>query len=215
MNKEKPSALVLLSGGMDSATLLYYVVKKLNYTKVEALGFDYGQKHKKELSYAKKLAKKLNISFKIIRIDLRQIGGSPLVSNSKVPNQSEDKQYTTVVPGRNSIFLSIASAYAETKGLQDVFFAPNLEDFKSYPDCRDEFVLLISQALAKGSNIRGIYAPFVNMSKIEIVKLGKELGVPYELTWSCYKGGKTHCGKCDACVERFNALKYVGVKTWK
>lgn len=207
----KPSALVLLSGGMDSTTLLYYVMDYLGYSRVDAVGFDYGQRHKKELEHAKGIADELDVSFSVIKVDLRQFGGSPLTEEKEIPAAIEDKQYQTIVPARNSIFLALATAYAEVRGLQDIFFASNLDDFKSYPDCRPEFVRLISQALAAGNNIRGIYAPFVNISKIEMVKLGKELGVPYESTWSCYKGLDEPCGVCDACKERIEALEANGL----
>jgi len=207
--KQKPSALVLLSGGMDSTTLLYYVKKTLLYTKVETIGFDYSQRHKIELEYAKKIAKKVKVPFRIIKIDLRQFGGSPLTSETEVPRMKDDKQHLTVVPARNSIFLSLATAYAEVKGLQDIFIGATIDDFKSYPDCRSQFISLISKALSAGNNIRGVYAPFANLSKFDVVSKGKVLQVPYVLTYSCYEGLAKPCNQCDACVERNKVLQKI------
>lgn len=206
----KPSALVLLSGGMDSTTLLYYVLKKLKYTKVECVGFNYEQRHKKEIKYAKKICENLSLPFNVIEVNLRQFGNSALTDKIDVPVAEEDKQYLTVVPGRNSIFLSLVSAYASIRGLSDVFIGVNLDDFRTYNDCREDYIHHINIALTKGCGIRGVYAPFVNMSKVDIVKLGLELDVPYELTWTCYLGEEEPCMKCDACIERLEAFKYFG-----
>lgn len=196
MTVKKSSALVLLSGGMDSTTLLYYVMKVLCYSKVEAILFDYGQRHRIELSYARKIAENLFIPFSVISVDLTQFGSSSLTA--------EDENLTVVVPARNSIFLSLATAHAEVRGLQDIFFAPNAEDFTDFPDCRVEYIQAMSQALSIGNNIRGVYAPFVDKTKQEIVKLGRLLGVPFERTWSCYHPTKEDkpCGKCHACELR-------------
>lgn len=206
----EPSALVLLSGGIDSTVLLYYVMEVLGYPKVEAILFDYGQRHKIELGYAQKLVYEvLSIHWTVIEVDLTQFGGSSLVS--------DDKDLPVVVPARNSIFLSLAAACAETRGLQDIFIGTCAEDFKDFPDCREEFIQLMSQALSMGNNIRGVYAPFVNRSKQEIVKIGRLMGVPFELTWSCYNPIRSQgiaevvknykpCGKCHACIERNKVL---------
>jgi len=198
------SALVLLSGGMDSTTLLYYTIKIIGYSKVEAILFDYGQSHIIELKYAQKVARKLKVPYKVVKVDLRQFGGSSLTS--------DNNELSVVVPGRNAIFLSLAAAYAEIRGLQDIFFAPSLEDFKDFPDCREEFIQAIGKAVAIGYRIvKGIYAPFTQMSKREIVDMGRRMGVPYEDTWSCYfpieKDEQYEpCGKCPACIERNKVL---------
>lgn len=200
-NKTKnSSALVLLSGGIDSTVLLYYVMKVLNYARVEVILFDYGQQHRIEVPYAQRIVENLQIPYEIVEIDLKQFGHSSLTTG--------DENLSVVVPARNSIFLSLATAYAEVRGLQDIFFGPNREDFKDFPDCREQFVQLISQALSIGNNVRGVYAPFINMSKKDIVQLGRKLGVPFELTWSCYNPTDKNepCGKCHACTERSEAL---------
>lgn len=193
------SALVLLSGGMDSAVLLYYVMNTLEYSRVEVVMFDYGQYHKIELKYAQSLVDRLSIPYKIIKVDLTQFGRNFITAG--------DKDLTMVVPGRNSIFLSLATAWAETTGLRDIFIGANGEDFSIWPDCREQFVMLMSQAMAMGNEINGIYAPFVNKSKQEIVKIGRILGVPFGQTWSCYhpttyEGKDEPCGKCHACIGR-------------
>lgn len=183
----KSSALVLLSGGMDSVTLLYYVKKVLGYDVV-ALGFDYGQKNKIELEYARKSAKGLNVPFSVLKIQMLFGQG-------------------VFVPGRNVIFLAYATAFASLKGIQDIFFGPTKDDFREFTDCREEFVRYISSALSKGYGINGIYAPFVHKSKKEVVELGRKLGVLFHLTWSCYTPQKGRpCRKCLACINRANAL---------
>lgn len=196
MTVKESSALVLLSGGMDSAVLLYYVKDVLEYDKVEVLLFNYGQRHVVELDCARVLAINLDIPHKTVYVDLTQFGNSSLTA--------EDESLTVVVPARNSIFLSLATAYAETRGLQDIFFGPNAEDFTDFPDCRVEYIQAMNQALLLGNNIRGVYAPFVNKSKVDIVKLGRLLNVPFELTWSCYHptDDAKPCGKCHACELR-------------
>lgn len=196
----EPSALVLLSGGVDSTVLLYYVMKTLEYSRVEAILFDYGQSHKIELEYAQRLVDDLIIPHKVIKVDLAQFGGSSLTV--------DDKDLSVIVPARNSIFLSLATAYAETRNLQDVFIGSNRADFKDFSDCREEFIRLMGQALSVGNNIRGVYAPFVNKSKADIVKLGFEIGAPFDLTWSCYcpTDENKPCGKCSACIERNKVL---------
>lgn len=197
----EPSALVLLSGGIDSTVLLYYVRDVLEYTKIEAILFDYGQRHKIELEYAQYIAENYSIPYKVIEVNLAQFGGRYW------------KDDTVVVPARNSIFLSMATAYTEVRDLQDIFIGANAEDFKDFLDCRPDFINLMSHALATGNNIRGVYAPFVNHSKQEIINMGRLLQVPFENTWSCYDptyesftGVGKPCGKCHACIERNKVL---------
>ena len=206
MDHKEPSALVLLSGGMDSSVLLYYVGRILGYTNIKTIGFDYGQRHVKELKYAKEIADGFGVDFEELKVDLRQFGSSSLTSSQDVPKAKEDKQYVTVVPSRNAIFLSLASSYATIHNIKDIFIAVNYEDFRTYTDCRRDFIEAISRALSLGGGIQGVYAPFLNWSKEKIVSVGKELGVPLDKTWSCYVGDKTPCGQCDACIERLKAF---------
>uniref|UniRef100_A0A7C3WME5 7-cyano-7-deazaguanine synthase n=1 Tax=Dictyoglomus turgidum TaxID=513050 RepID=A0A7C3WME5_9BACT len=196
ISKKLNKCLVLFSGGMDSTTLLYWALKK--YNKVYAIGFDYRQRHKIELKYAKKIAKLNNVSFKILKVDLKQIGGSLLTGKSG----------SVVVPGRNMIFLSLAVGYAMTKDIKEVFFCPTRDDYKLFRDCRPDFVEKISLASFTGYGVK-IKAPFVNLNKKEIVKIGKKLNVPYEMTWSCYFPVKGKpCNKCLACKKRYEALTF-------
>ena len=200
MVEKELSALVLLSGGMDSAVLLQYVKDVLEYDKVEAIAFNYGQSNVIELDYARVFAADLGILYKIIYVDLTQFGGSSLTE--------DDKDLSVVVPARNSIFLSLATAYAETRELQDVFIGCSSENFADFPDCRIEYIQAMSQALSLGNNIQGVYAPFSSMSKTNIVKMGQLRGVNFQYTWSCYhptKEGKP-CGVCHACLEREEVL---------
>ena len=164
---------------------------------VKAIGFDYSQKHKIDLKYARKIAQSLRVPFKIVKVDLGQIGGSSLTGG----------RGSVVVPGRNAIFLSLAAGYAQKEQLRDIFFGANRDDYENFPDCREIFVYFLKKALYWGYGIQDIKVPFLHLSKKEIVAIGKELKVPYELTWSCYfpKGSKP-CGKCEACLKRYEAL---------
>jgi len=214
---KRSAAVVLLSGGMDSATLLYYV-RSMGYDKIIAIGFDYGQQHIKELSYAKELCDEAGIEFSIV--DLRELftyDKSSLIKGKVLRGMGS--QHQAVVNLRNSIFIVTAAKVAldciDTKKYAiDIFYAPNFEDFRNFVDCRREFVQAISQAIRIGSDgqIRGVYAPFLNLSKLEILFIGKHLNVPYELTWSCYHGSKTPCRKCPACIERKVAFELLGIE---
>jgi 7-cyano-7-deazaguanine synthase len=207
--------LILLSGGMDSTTLLYYVSKVLGYTDITTLFIDYGQTHcscerRAFVEVSEDLKSVTRISG--IHVNLKQFGGSALTDKTiKLPKASENKQEKVVVPYRNTIFLALASAHAEKCGIKDIFFAPNKDDFRSFLDCREEFVKAISLALSLGGKIDGVYAPFVNLSKNEIVKLGLSLNVPFGKTRTCYTSDVVACGVCDACVERINAFKSNGI----
>jgi 7-cyano-7-deazaguanine synthase len=208
-------AVLSVSGGVDSSTLLYKTVKEGYET--HALTFIYGQKHKKEIESAKIICNGLNVIHKVIELQaLKKIFfGSALTDSSiEVPGVPETAEYyetlaTTIVPNRNSIFLSIAVGYAVSIKASHVFFGAHLSDRGVYPDCRREFVKAFEQAerLATDNEHLVITAPFVDMNKSQIVKLGIELGVPYGVTWSCYKGGKIHCGVCSSCRERKRAFE--------
>ncbi len=212
-------AVVIASGGVDSSTLLYKTVKEDYETYV--LTFIYGQKHKREIESAKKICEGLKVHHKVIDLSVLKyvLSGSALTdSGVEIPEVPETAEHyetlkTTIVPNRNSIFLSIAIGYAVSIGANNVFFGAHHSDRGVYPDCRREFVEAFEHAerLANDNLLLVIAAPFVNMSKSEIVKLGVELGVPYKETWSCYKGGRIHCGVCSSCRERKRAFQEAGV----
>ncbi len=207
----KNKAVVLLSGGLDSATALAFAKSK-NFDCC-ALTIDYGQRNKIEISHAKIIAEKMNaFSHKEINIDMRQIGGSALTADIPVPKEREmdDSIPITYVPARNTIMLSLALGLAEAIDAHDIFIGVNAVDYSGYPDCRPEFIEAFEKTanLATRAGIEGdkftIHTPLINLSKGEIIKLGTELGVDYSLTLSCYdpdEQGKA-CGKCDTCVLR-------------
>jgi len=196
--------VLILSGGIDSSTLLFYLINR-GYD-VHALTFHYGQRHAKEIEYAKKItdyAKRVGkVEHKIVDIssihDL--IAAGALTGNNDVPRTfyTEETQKATIVPNRNMILLSIAAGYAVKIGAGEVFYAAHKSDYSIYPDCRKEFVKAIDAAvyLANLWTPVEIKAPFVDMTKAEIVSLGLKLGVPYQLTWSCYEGDERPCLSC-------------------
>jgi 7-cyano-7-deazaguanine synthase len=215
-------AVCLLSGGMDSAVTAA-IAKKQGY-ELYALSFDYGQRHRKELSCARKIARFLDAKeHKTLRIDLRGIGGSVLTSDTAVPigkgiaKIRENKEIPiTYVPARNTIMLSLALAYAEVAGAEAIFIGANCVDYSGYPDCRPEYFKrfqdmadLATKRTVGGKKIR-IETPIIELDKAGIVKKGLALGVPFESTWSCYLGGRTACGKCDSCVLRLNGFMEAG-----
>ncbi len=212
-------AVVIASGGVDSSTLLYKTVND-NY-ETYALTFIYGQKHKREIESAKKICEGIKVHHKIIDLSVLKdvLSGSALTdSGVEIPEVPETAEYyetlrATIVPNRNSIFLSIAIGYAVSIKANYIFFGAHHSDRGVYPDCRQEFVEAFEYAerLANDSTHLVISAPFVRMNKSEIVKLGAELGVPYKETWSCYKGGRIHCGVCSSCRERKRAFQEAGV----
>ena len=218
--ENKLKAVVVLSGGMDSATALYKAIN--DGYEVFAVSFDYGQRHKKELEYAKELCQNAGVSQKTV--DLTNI--TELISNSALTNPdievpeghyAQDNMKITVVPNRNMIMYSIAIGYAVNIGASAIYVGVHAGDHAVYPDCRPEFVSELDRIamVANEGFIKPefkVIAPFVNITKADIAKIGSELGLPYELTWSCYKGGEIHCGKCGTCVERKEAFELAGVK---
>lgn len=208
-------AVIILSGGVDSTTLLYKLVRE-NY-EVYALSFNYGQRHNKELEMAKKTCEKLGVNHKIVDISSIKelLKGNALTDNIEVPEGHYNKKNMkiTVVPNRNMIFLSLAIAYAINIGVEKVYYAPHSGDHAIYPDCRPEFIETMKKVakLCDWKKIE-IETPFINIDKGDIVMLGKELGVDYSLTWSCYKGGEKPCGKCGTCIERKEAFEKAGIK---
>ncbi len=205
-------ALICLSGGMDSTTLLYEAMAQ-GY-QLYAISFDYNQRHRVELECAANIAGRLGLSDKILKIDLGQIGGSVLTDLKRdVPAQAEGQQHTTVVPLRNTLFCTLAASYGEVIGVDEIFYGPVKEDFLAYRDCRRPFFDSLEQTLSLGSSAERsvvIHTPFVDLYKAEVLKRGFELGVPYELTHTCYKGLRPPCGECDACRERSAAFAQVG-----
>jgi 7-cyano-7-deazaguanine synthase len=213
-------AVVVLSGGMDSATALYQA--KADGFDIYAISFDYGQRHKKELDFAKLLANKAGVVEHHI-VDLTSI--TKLISNSSLTNESIDvpeghyaseNMKLTVVPNRNMIMYAVAIGYAVNVKAKAMYVGVHAGDHAIYPDCRPEFIESLD-VIAKIANEGFIEkdfqvkAPFVHKTKADIAKIGSELGVPYELTWSCYKGTEKHCGKCGTCVERREAFQLAGV----
>ena len=211
MNKK---AVIIASGGIDSSTLLYKMVSE--GSQVYALTFIYGQRHLKEIDSAIRISEGLEILHKVVDISAMKellLGSALTDSNVEVPEVPETVDHyetlkATIVPNRNAIFLSIAIGYAVSIGANHVFFGAHFSDRGVYPDCRKEFVDAFqnSERLATDNPDLVIDAPFVEMDKSEIVKLGAELGVPFVDTWTCYKGGEAHCGVCSSCRERKRAF---------
>ena len=212
-------AVIIASGGIDSSTLLYKMVKE--GFEVYVLTFIYGQKHLKEIEYAKSIAEKLDVNHKVVDLSSMKVllSGSALTDSSiEVPEVPATSEYyetlqSTIVPNRNAIFLSIAIGYAVSLKANHVFFGAHFSDRGVYPDCRKEFVEAFQTAerLANDNPEMVVDAPFVDIDKSDIVKLGAELGVPFKETWTCYKGGEKHCGVCSSCRERKRAFVDSGV----
>ena len=221
--EEVKKAVCLLSGGMDSAVTAG-IAKSQGY-EIYAITFDYGQRHKKEIRCAKKLAEYFRVrEHKIDRIDLNEIGNSALTSNKKIPERGIEEIKNsrqipeTYVPARNTIMLSFALAYAEVKGADAIFIGANCIDYSNYPDCRPEYFKKFQEMadLATKRSVEGkrieIKTPVIKMTKADIVREGIRLGVPFEHTWSCYQGKEKACGRCDSCVLRLKGFKDAGIK---
>jgi 7-cyano-7-deazaguanine synthase len=212
-------AVVLLSGGLDSATTLA-IAGTGGYT-CHALSFNYGQRHRTELSAANKIAASLNAAeHRIVELDLTWIGGSALTDTRiAIPETPTPGIPVTYVPARNTIFLSYALGYAETLGAGDVFIGVNAVDYSGYPDCRPEFIRafenmarLATRAGVEGNPLR-IHTPLIHLRKAEIIKIGVELGVNYALTVSCYQADDRGyaCGRCDSCRFRLEGFAQAGI----
>lgn len=207
-------SIIIVSGGMDSVTLLY------DYKDRIALGisFDYGSNHNaKEIPFAKLHCERLGIKHITIPLDfMHQYFKSSLLEGADAIPEGhyQDKNMkSTVVPFRNGIMLAIAAGMAESYGLSHVMIANHGGDHAIYPDCRPEFISAMSNATEAGSyNGVTVLAPYTNITKGDIARRGKELEIDYNETWSCYKGGEKHCGKCGTCVERKEALHYAGIE---
>ena len=210
MKSLKPRCIVLLSGGLDSTTVLALAKRDFH---IFALSFDYGQRHKFELDAAKVIAKKNAVdSFQTITIDLKQFGKSALTDEIAVPKNQEigDDIPITYVPVRNTIFLSYALAYAEVNNIYDIFIGVNALDYSGYPDCRPEYIgafekmANLGTKFTQGTRKITIHTPLINMTKSEIILKGHQLGVSYKDTHSCYDPSNEGlaCGECDACILR-------------
>lgn len=212
------SAVVLLSGGLDSATTL--AMAKAQGFCCYALSLAYGQRHRVEVQAARRVAARLGVeAHKVLPLDLSRIGGSALTdTNIAVPTQPTTGIPVTYVPARNTVFLSVALGWAETLGAADLFLGVNAVDYSGYPDCRPAFVeafeRLANVATKAGVEGRGfrVRAPLMNLSKAEIIRLGLEHGVDYGLTVSCYQADETGlaCGRCDSCRLRAEGFREAG-----
>lgn len=219
-------AIVLFSGGLDSTTCLAMAVKKYGNTNVTALSISYGQKHRKEIQSAKRIAEYYDVG--LISLDLAKIFS---LSNCSLLEQSDDdipmesyaeqlektdgKPVSTYVPFRNGLFLSSAASIAISKDCSVIYYGAHSDDAagNAYPDCSSDFNDAINRAIYIGSGKQlTVEAPFVNMTKADVVKTGIELNVPYELTWSCYLGDDKPCGKCGTCIDRQKAFMENGIK---
>ena len=217
-------AVVLLSGGIDSATAA--AVARDEAYELHALTFRYGQRHARELESAKKLAAALGAAgHKVIDLDLRQIGGSALTDEIQVPKGRGTEEISsgipvTYVPARNTIFLSYALAWAEVLGSEDIFLGVNAIDYSGYPDCRPEYIAafermanLATKACVEGRSKLTIHTPLIHLTKGQIIRHGVDLGVDFTLTWSCYDptpDGRP-CRSCDSCILRQKGFAEAGI----
>ncbi len=205
--------MIILSGGMDSVTMLYEYRDRIEL----ALTFDYGSNHaENEIACARLHCERLGIRHIIIPLDFmhRYFTSSLLQGGDAIPegHYTSENMASTVVPFRNGIMLSIACGMAESNGLKVVMIANHGGDHTIYPDCREEFIQAMSQAMTAGTDTDvWVFAPYTNITKSDIARHGRDLGLDYSETWSCYKGGKVHCGKCGTCIERREALAEAGI----
>lgn len=215
-------AVVLLSGGLDSATALYWARRK--GFKATALTVHYGQRHIRELAAARALARSVGADWVPVRLSLPWLKASSLVDRKKrLPDLpagriGQGPIPSTYVPGRNTVFLSLAASLADAAGAEAVVIGSNAQDFSGYPDCRPEFNAAFQKAARLGTR-RGaegkklaLLAPLQHLDKAGIVRLARRLKVPLELTWSCYQGGRRPCGRCDSCKLRARGFAAAGVQ---
>ena len=206
-------SLIIVSGGMDSVTLLYEYCKRIAL----AVSFDYGSNHnQREIAYARLHCGRLGIEHIVIPLEFMQryFKSSLLEGAEAIPegHYEDENMKSTVVPFRNGIMLSIAAGMAESRGLKYVMMANHGGDHAIYPDCRSEFVDAMCAATRAGTYVGvEVLAPYTNITKTDIARKGKQLGIDYGETWSCYKGGEKHCGRCGTCVERKEALHDAGI----
>ncbi len=218
------NAVVLLSGGLDSATTA--AIARSEGFQIHAISFDYGQRHRFELEAAKRVGQSLGVARQVtVKIDLAQFGGSALIGAADVPKDRAESEMAsgipiTYVPARNTVFLSLALAYAETHAAADIFLGVNAVDYSGYPDCRPEYLAAFERManLATKAGVEGtlnfkIHAPLLQLSKAEIIQLGTRLGVDYSLTHSCYDPAPdgVSCGHCDSCQIRLRGFAEAGL----
>ncbi len=219
----RKKAVVLLSGGLDSSTVLYQA--KADGCECYALSFDYHQRHRRELGSAKLVAQSARIvDHQIVSFDLRRWGGSALTDEQiELPRDRTLAEMSshipvTYVPARNTIFLSFALAYAETISANFVYIGVNALDYSGYPDCRPDYIQAMQEVFRLGTKqgregqAIAIVSPLLELKKTEIIQLGNQLGVPWEETWSCYAGDELACGQCDACRLRLAAFAELGLQ---
>jgi 7-cyano-7-deazaguanine synthase len=212
----KQKVAVLVSGGMDSVTALYDAAQK--YQIISGVSFDYGAKHNtREIPFAAYHCRQLQVQHIVISLDfINQLFKSDLLkSGGAIPDghYEELTMKQTVVPFRNGIMMAIVAGFAESMGAQGLVIAAHSGDHAIYPDCREDFMKSMGDAIRLGTYEQvEVIRPFITMSKAEIAKRGQELGVDFSRTWSCYKGGDLHCGKCGTCVERRESFMVAGIK---
>ena len=206
--------VILLSGGIDSAVTLYFAKSK-GY-RLKALIFDYNQRHKKEIECAKKIAGLNKIDYNVVKCNLSWVKSALTKNKLRVPSQRNLKSKDiplTYVSGRNIIFLSYAASLAESIKAKAIFIGAHIQDYSGYPDCRPDFLNSFQRALNLGLKNKGlkIVAPLLKKKKREIIRMGIRLGVPFAHTWSCYRGGKFPCLRCDSCHFRRKAFMSLGL----
>ena len=207
-------SVIIVSGGMDSTTLLYDRRDEIAL----AISFDYGSNHNaREIPYAEMHCKRLGIEHITIPLDFmhKYFRSSLLEGADAIPegHYAAENMKSTVVPFRNGIMLAVAAGVAESRNLTKLLIANHGGDHTIYPDCRPEFISAMDSATNAGTYVGvRVVAPYTNITKGDIARIGKKLGIDYAETWSCYKGGEKHCGKCGTCVERKEALAYAGIE---
>jgi 7-cyano-7-deazaguanine synthase len=217
MNEQRNKAVVLLSGGLDSATTLA-MAKSLGFD-CYALAVSYGQRHSSELQAAQRVANASEVPLKVLDLDLRAIGGSALTDLMDIPESETEGIPITYVPARNTIMLSLALGYAEVLGAEDIFIGVNAVDYSGYPDCRPEFIAafealanVATKAAVEGRPLK-VHTPLIELTKAEIIQAGAALGVDYARTVSCYQADERGraCGVCDSCRIRRAGFEAAGV----
>jgi 7-cyano-7-deazaguanine synthase len=197
--------VVLLSGGLDSAVALAGCYEE-GLVDIHTLTVDYGQRHVREIDAARALAKHYKVPHAYIEIDPILFSGSALTGGADVPEGHADEPDATFVPGRNTVLIALATAYAESIGAGNIVIGANADDAGGYPDCRRKFIESYRDTISVGTDGKvWLHAPLLSMSKAEIVFESRRLGVPVNLTWSCYRGGETPCGRCGACMSLMEA----------